>query len=327
MTGRLDWLDVIIPLLFLSLNQWETLTVVPNVSHSALPLLLVMVYALVLTVERPLVQAATLVVTSVLLLYTGFGIFAAFITVALFAYRSLATERAGFAKRTRWVWLAGLLLTVVALASFFADWKFNTAIDCGLTKPPGLLDTLVFAGLQAAQGFALAPSAEQFEPAIITALLIGFATLGGAIAIALRSCTAQRGAVAAFLIGFSLLFIANTAAGRACLGAIRTPLSSKYSTLVLPMLLGIYLWACEKGRAWKVSIGLSALLLIVLAQMPPFFRDPFAGAPLKFRDAKTTWAACYRGELDPFHCDEVAGIEVYPETQAISTRLRYLEKE
>lgn len=325
-TGRFDWLDALIPVLFLSLNQWETLTVVPNVAHSALPLLLVVVYALVLTLERPVVQAMALVVANFLLLYTGFGIFAAFITLALFLYRGVATERAGFDRRTRWVWLTGLLLAAVSLASFFADWKFNTAVDCPVLAQASPFDYLVFAGLQTAQGFALVPTAEQLEPATITALLIGLVALVGAIVIALRSCVSRRGAVVAFLIGFSLLFIANTAVGRVCLGAIQPPLSSKYSTLVLPMLLGTYLWACDRGRTWKVAIGVGALLLIVLAQTPPFFRDPFSGAALKARNAKISWERCYLASLDPFHCDEVAEFEVYPQTQAITARLRYLER-
>jgi hypothetical protein len=326
LTGRFDWLDAIIPILFLSLNQWETLTVVPNVSHSALPLLLVMVYAIALTVQRPTVQMTVLVVTNFLLLYTGFGIFAAFITLVLFLVRSVATERAGFDKATRWVWIIGLLLAVLSLASFFADWKLDTALDCTVFPHPRPFEYLIFAGLQAAQGFAIVPGADRLEPATITAMLIGLATILCAIAIALRSCASRQGAVITFLISFSLLFIASTAVGRVCLGAIQQPLSSRYSTLVLPMLLGIYLWACTHGPTWQTTIGVAAVILIVLSQTPPFFRDPYTGVAQGFHDDKTSWQSCYLATLDPFHCDEVTGFQVHPKTEWITGNLRYLEK-
>ena len=326
LAGRFTWADVCIPLLFLNVNQSQTLTVVPNVSHSALPLLLVVLYALALTLKRAHIQMLVLSAINFLLLYTGFGIFAAFLTPVLFLLRSLAPARMGFEPATRRVWIAGLVLSVLALGTFFVDWRLLTAADCAVFPHPRPLEYLVFAGLQISQGFAIAPRAPQLEPANALAMGIGLIIALGSIVIALKTFASRRGVIVAFLISFSLLFVANTAVGRVCLGATQQPLSSKYSTLVLPMLLGLLLWASDQGRAWRRSVGWGAVALLALSLVPPFYRNPYTLEPQLFHDAKVKWSACYLAKLDPFECDIVAGYPMYPQTQTILPFLYDLEK-
>ena len=325
-TGKLVFVDICIPVLFLSLNQWEQLTVVPNVSHSALPLLLVMVYAIALTLKQARAQAIIMTIANFMLLYTGFGIFAAFITPLLFGYRSVTPESAGFAKSTRWIWMVSLLLSLLALLTFFQDWVFRPAVNCMIFPHPRPFEYVIFMGLQVSQGFGLAPMADQLEPANAMAMVIGICMIFGAIGIAFQSALSRRSVVISFLVAFSLLFVINTALGRVCLGATQQPLSSKYATLVLPMLLGIYLWSSQKSRNWQLAIGISAISMIALAQAPPFYRDPYTGTPQTFHDIKVNWKTCYLASLDPYTCDQVAQYQMFPRTELIIGNLRYLEE-
>ena len=325
-TGRFSLLDVVIPVLFLSLNQWEVVTIVPNVSAAALPLALVILYALGLTIARARVQVIVLSILNALLLYTGYGLIADFITPLLFAWRSLRPEQRGNAPGIRWWWLAGLALALIIAATFFANYVFTTGADCPVFPHPYPFDYLVFVGLMVAQGFGLAPLADQLGMANGAAMLIGLLIIIAAILIACKSIRTARGMAVVFLIGYALLFVSMAAVGRVCLGATRQALSSRYITLVLPLILGIYMWARAQNMRRQITTGAGISALLLLALLPPFYRSPYTLTPQVFHDYKTTWAACYVATLDPYHCNTVAGSPVYPETQAIIGSLRFLEQ-
>lgn len=323
-TGRLTLLDGWIPILFLSLSHWELLIVAPNVSHSALPLALVMLYAIALTFKRAGAQVITISIVSFFLLYTGFGIFAALLTPLLFLFRSIFTQRAGFVRSTRWLWIAGLVVSLLALFSFFRDWTFSTASPCFVFPHTRPLEYFIFAGLQVAHVFGLAPMFDHLQLSNTFAMGMGLIVMAGGIVIAAVSVFKPQKIVIAFLIAFSLLFIANTAVGRVCLGATTQSLASRYLALVLPMLLGIDLWVSCKPRAWQFSFGCGAFALIALSLVPPF-REPFETNAQSYSNAKQNWKACYLARLDPFFCDENAGVPMHADTKHILGWLRFLE--
>ena len=139
-----------------------------------------------------------------------------------------------------------------------------------------------------------------------------------------RSMTSRRGAVIAFLIGFSLVFAMSTAIGRVCLGPTRQPLSSRYMSLVLPMILGMFLWAADGGKVRLASVGIGIGGLMLLSHGGPFFRDPALDASF-FRHTRAEWRACYLAQLDPYRCDALVPLPMYPATNLIIARLRFLE--
>ena len=325
--GSFAYIDVIIPLLFLNLNQWETLTVVSNVSHSALPLLLIMLYAIVLTFQSALIQTSLLLVANFLLLYTGFGIFAAFVTPLLFLLRAIFPAKMGFERASRWLWAAGFALSIVSLLTFFSDWIFTTAVTCAVLPHPKPWEYLIFAGLQISQGFGLAPIADHLIAANTLTLILGLAIALASTIVIFISTASRRAAAPAFLAAFSLLFVGGTAVGRVCLSATEQPLQSKYATLVLPLILGIYLWVSAHRPQWRAITGGSICGLIILGQVPPFFRDPYAVLPQFYYDAKTKWKACYLAHYQTKECDDAAGFPMAPNgSQLVLQRLRMLEK-
>src|SRR5256885_2369142 len=84
--GRIDYFDVAIPLLFLTRNQFEPLIAATNISHGPVPLLLMMFYCLAWTLQHRLARYICIVTVNFLLIYTGFGIFAGFITPVLLLF-------------------------------------------------------------------------------------------------------------------------------------------------------------------------------------------------------------------------------------------------
>jgi hypothetical protein len=54
--GTLNYFDVIIPFIFLTLFQYEALVDVPNLSYGVFPVLLIMLYCLGLLLEKPAVR-------------------------------------------------------------------------------------------------------------------------------------------------------------------------------------------------------------------------------------------------------------------------------
>jgi hypothetical protein len=323
--GTWSVFDLWIPALFLSLGQYELVTIVPNVAHSALPLALVLLCALAMTIVDARLQAVSLACLGPFLLYTGFGIFGGLLLPPLFLFRALWPRRSGFTSDTRPLWIGALAMLLIALVSFLADWRMNAAADCFVFPHPRPDEYLVFAGLMIGQAFGLAPLADQVGPANLSAIALGLSVaIAGAVILA-RSMTFRRGATIAFLIGVSLLFVMSTAVGRVCLGPTRQPLSSRYVTLTLPLILGIYLWAAGSSRVWFRTVGLGIGSLIVLSQIGPFFRDPYVLDAVLFRDARTAWKACYLAQLDPYRCNALVPWPMYPATDRIVARLRFLE--
>ena len=323
--GYLNWFDLIIPYLFLSLNQYETLVIVPNLAPSALPLLFIILYGIILTFEKPVTQAVSLLFVNFCLLYTGYSFFLAFITPILFLYRTLTPEFAGFHKTTRPIWLSSFVLSVLSLGSFFVGWVYSPAIDCAALSHPNPFDYLLFVGLQVMQGFAIVPMAPTLGIANGLAALIGLVMVFVAIAVAARAWLTTHGVIISSFIGFSLLYVILTAVGRICLSVTVQPLSSRYSTLILPLILGLYMWAAKRNARSHMVVGIVFCSLILLSNTPPFYRDP-AMDSTTFHTRRASWKSCYLDSLDPYSCDLVAGYSMYGSTPHIEQRLRYLEK-
>lgn len=71
--------------MFPTLQQFETFIGTPNLSHSAIPLALIMLYCLALLQPRYQRRFAWLLVLSFFLVFTGYGMFMGLVTLAIFA--------------------------------------------------------------------------------------------------------------------------------------------------------------------------------------------------------------------------------------------------
>jgi hypothetical protein len=128
MAGPLGLRDAWIPVLCLSLGQFETVLTTPNASHSVLPLALILLAANVWLSPRPVVRYLGAGTAAVVLIFTGFGLFAggvlAFLLGARIVRHALAREY-----REMWLATAGFMAVGVGWVGFARGYTFMPAVE------------------------------------------------------------------------------------------------------------------------------------------------------------------------------------------------------
>ena len=262
MRGPLGFVDAWIPVLFLSLGQFETVVSTPNASHSVLPLALILLASNVWLSPRPAIRYGAGAVIAFLLTFTGFGLFGGAVIAALLATSSV---RHAWRREGRVTWLAGggLAVVVVGWLLFSVGYIFQPAVE-GFRFPwTPWTDYVRFVALMLnLPTWHTGASAPHYR-------------MGGALAAVLTVATARiawtwikrqpslNDDVLVLLMGSSLLFIAMTAVGRVSLG-VRAGESSRYLSLMLPGWLAVYL----APGASRLARALATLCVWLLAIAP-----------------------------------------------------------
>jgi hypothetical protein len=262
MTGTLRLSDAWIPLLFLSLGQFETVVSTPNQSHSVLPLTLILLTAIVWLSPRPAVRYLVAGALGVMLTFTGFGLFAGGVITMLLAARVLRHARA-HEYRSVWPAAIGLAAVVAGWYQFSIGYTFQPAVE-GFRFPwTPWTDYVRFIVLM--QNLPTAHIGDAPRHYLFGSILALIVT-GAAVYVA--SIWVRRGAslhndVLALLIGSGVLYVLSTAAGRVPLG-VSAGTAPRYLSLMLPIWLGMYLLAARFPRrvlpAVTLLVGLIALL-------------------------------------------------------------------
>jgi hypothetical protein len=129
--------------------------------------------------------------------------------------------------------------------------------------------------------------------------------------------------ITAILLGYSLLFAANTAIGRVCLGLPAPAQSSRYATLLIPAFLAMYFYllAVPSKKVREVAFLLLALILI-----PGHAR--VAPRAARYAVGKRAWASCYKQAESIAYCDSATKFTIYPypERTRLKQKLDYLKK-
>jgi hypothetical protein len=321
--GAFSYSDVAIPLLFLTLMQYETFIGPSNPAYSAVPLLFILLYCLAFLLTNRLLRYGLVLLLNLLLIYTGFGLFIGAVTIGVFGlecYWNL--RRAGRAPLAQSI--GGLLIACGSLASFFVHYRFAPAVECfefpyhNLMAYPWFLAVLFSAFLGPRQPvFLVTAIGTVVLLAAAVALVIQFYRL-------LRS-EHDRASLAGFvLLSYSLLFSINTAIGRVCLGLPDAAQSPRYSTLLIPAYLGIYFCLLSIARSQIRNIALALFLILII---PGGVVIPnYAGH--KLADGKRAWATCFLRAHDVAYCDQTTGFPLYPspERTGLRRKLEFLEE-
>lgn len=330
----LGYADVVILFIYLSLFHVESLVVVPSPSHGSIPTLLLLWYCFGLTASKPLVRYAAVLTLNFVMLYTGFGIFVAPITVFLFA---LDGWRNRADRRLRTLAFAALALAVLSAASFMVGYRFDPASPDWSVSVPDVPLYPVFAGLMLASFWGARigwlssnPRTSQLGEWLPT--IVGLVLL--AILIVLLVSHVRRiwreggyraplSLISVVLVGFTLLFCFNTAVGRFFLG-LEAAQASRYHALLLPAGLALYLNALALPRP-NIRLAAVALLVVVavLGVLPLGLVDQYAG---EFRDGRLRWKACYLRTGDIVGCNQEAAFEIFPYVELLAERLDFLKR-
>ena len=261
-TGTIGFTDAWIPVVFLSLGQFETVITTPNQSHSVLPLALILLTANVWLSPRPALRYLTAACIGVALTFTGFGLFAGALIGVLLGSRVI---RHGLAREWRSASVAALgLSTVIAgWIRFSEGYIWQPAVE-GFRFPwSPWTDYVRFIVLMLNLPTGHIGTSSRYY---LRGTLLGIIIAAAALHVAwtwIRRRPSLSDDVQMLLMGSGLLFMFTTAVGRIPLG-VSAGTASRYVSLMLPMWLAVYLAAAMSYRrllpAVTVVIGLIAIM-------------------------------------------------------------------
>lgn len=340
LAGRLRWTDAAIPLIFLTLVQWETLIGTPNPAYSAIPLLLILLYSLALLEKAWPARYGMVLVLNFLLLFTGFGIFMSVVTAGVFLLEIYWRAR-GWSSVPAGGSITALLGACGSAAVFLIGYHFAPAADCFTIPHAPWAPYAEFASILFANFAGLwilgvrapnIPLPLMHLAGIVPILAAGAAFLLLASALVRKKtpeALRRKCMVPAVLLAFSGLFAVDTAAGRTCLG-LSSAFNSRYTTLLIPAFLGIFLtleaWLARELRPASAMIRRTALILFAVLILPggvitpPAFHYSSVG--------KRAWASCYLQRASIAECDRLTHFQIYPQPERthLESKLAYLRE-
>jgi len=319
--------DSLIPLIVLSLSQVASNAFMTFPAYSAVPVLLLMLYAVSLTCRNAKLRYGAVSLLNFLLVFSCWGIFVGLLTPPLLTYLLIrhAAAREGAAKR--WAGVA-LSTSLLSLALFFVDYHFLPAVDCFQFPhyPPG--DYFLFVTHLFSYSVGVGCRYPRVSEGIGTLLVMAFLFV---LAVEVRELARgkqyePRHIVIVLFISFSLVFALNAAVGRVCVGDCAA-VTDRYQALLAPAWLGIYFVAAGlKKRFHHASAGFLIFALCFL--LPQLKVSSYERDLGHYTEAKKKWVACYLEKEDAALCDESAGLNIFsPKHRAeLEEKLDYLKR-
>jgi hypothetical protein len=321
--GRLSPWDVVVPLLFLTTSNAETYVLTPNVAHGPLPALLLIGYALALTIQSHPLRCVAVVVLNFFCVNTGFTLLLGGVTPVVLLLLACSPQ---LGARGRAMYGAAVIASIATIAFFLHGYIPSSATDCFQFPHDLPSQYLPYTGFVLGRPFGLYAGVSTGQLLVGSAVALGMAAF---VAYAAFRLVRTRGESALWLVvsclaGFTMLFAASSSVGRVCLG-LDSAVASRYIPYILPGLLAIYL---VLRRASGRSYVASALLPVFLVACVAKERDELsANEAAAYRQFKQRWRDCYLSTHDIDACDTVAGHAVYPVPQAtrLQQKLDWLE--
>jgi hypothetical protein len=326
--GTLSFSDLMIPAVFFTPAQWETLVGTPNFAHGPFPLLLIVLYCLAWTSRRKDVKYPLVLLINFLTIYTGFGLFLGLLTPILLVFDNRLSPPGSRLARP---WFAScLLVSLASLGSFFIDYRFHADLACFSLRPTSSGSYAGFIGLMFANFFAIKGTGPLPRTTGIIILVVLVASLATAVWHLLRGQALnmplpdqKRLLITTALIAYCLLFCINAAYGRSCAGWLAAR-SSRYAIYLELGMLGFYFHLLgirrDRTRKWLLAALLASVLLASLHV------DRHSMEVM--REVKQTWKACYFQTEDVKKCDHAAGFPLFggaPEGTHLQQKLQYLK--
>lgn len=284
--------DGILLLFFWGVGTYETVTVAPNASHSIFPLMLLMAWLLLWLAAPGWRRTVGLSLLTLSLCFTGFGLVALpgmALVLAHEVWRGSDAAQRGSA----WVVLAALVLSVLA---FQFRYRFVVAAGGFEVVRADPLDYLRF--MMAMFGHLLlmsqnAPLALVYGVGASCLAVLGLVWLRAMPWLRSRGGEvrdARLGQVLLVLLMSSLAFAFLTAYGRAQLG-VEAAGASRYTALMLPAVLAVYLFVCRLRNG--ANVWLMAMLVLATVRVVPETAEAVA-LSRHYAAIKLCWVDGYR---------------------------------
>ncbi len=307
--GSLQWYDAIPALMILSLKSWEIYFNAPNVSHGALPLLLIILAGIAWTVGNPFLRYSLVTAANFLALFTGFGMFMGLITPIL-----LTIDCYHSARSRKWHDLsmagAALFCSIASIGLYFHNYVFQPAADCFRFPDQRWYLYPVFMAIEFA--VVILPGSHTSTRSMAIGLLalgiLLYMLAAAALRLRRQDDHYRRSQILFFLLAFSLIFAANSAVGRLCFG-LSIATNPRYVPLILPGVVGAYLFLLSRPKLASRKLVMPILLCAtVTTAVIPWQVKHSEG----FRKGKAAWVWAYRLTGNVAHADKLSGYRIYP---------------
>jgi hypothetical protein len=282
-----------VPVIFLTLRQFEAWVGAANPSHGAFPLLLLVLYGFTWFIPRPLWRLGLQVLLTFFLVFTGFGLFAGVLSPALLALETWRAFRQDDRRLASLTGAAGLL-TVAVWILFFHGYTSQPAVPnfrFPYERPweYGCFSAIMlasYAGLQGRPGLDLAAG-------FVLLFLVGGVAAWHGLRLLRSAPSAQPAHAVIFtLSAFTLLYCLGTSVGRVMLGWQDAAYAPRYVTLVIPGIFALYLHGENlAARRWRNGCWAALLLLAVWSGISLSPND--RNAVEWYRRGRETWRETY----------------------------------
>jgi hypothetical protein len=337
--GEISYSDVIIPIVFFSTLQFETLFITANFAHGPLPLLFILLYCLAWTCRSLPARYSLVLIINFLTIYTGFGMLLGVLTPFFFAIDYWVNLRK--TEKGLIYFVVALLLSLASFGSFFLNYKIQPAADCFSGQMQSPLDYAWYMALMFAPFFGATGTG-------------AFTTMVGVIAVcALLVCLAfsvwrllrtpetdaqgsrvqdehtqasrwTKHFIIAILIAYCLLFSVGTAHGRLCLG-IQYAQSSRYVIYLNLGLLGLYFTLLMIPNRIARNVLVAILGVSLLGTISSAERQ--RAIMTRIQNSKRAWKNCYLALNDLAECNRHARLHPDdPERIHMQEKLDFLKR-
>jgi hypothetical protein len=255
--GKIKSTDIALLLIGLAPTQYALFSATPNVSHGSMPFLLIVLYGLAWTVKGDL-KYLWVSALNFLLIYTGFGIFAGFITPVLFI---LEIARDKTRVSTKWIIWLFFGLSLFSLGLFFSDYTPNKHGAQVLEQSIGFKDYLAFI-FQSISNYWSFKAINGFTYFLGGVSFLGLLFLVFQSLLKLwKNPTDDKYRIIFIMASFTLLFLVGAAAARVS-GGIATSKASRYAIYLSPGFIACYFYIQAKAKNRWMPLLFCGLLLL-----------------------------------------------------------------
>lgn len=299
-------MDILIPLVVLTLTQIETLVGTPNPSHSAFPLLMLMAYVYLSLQSFNWVRGAALASLQLFIIFSGYGFnfVPAMLIVLLIDFKRN--------KKASAFLLGTLTMSCLEFLGNYHTYNYlgeYKSLSGGAPWSVTHCPPFVFKMYATFFGLDTTPYA----------LLIGaisFFSVAGLFFIHLNRFAASRNKISlAFILlaGMSLTFSMMASLGR-------TDVASRYMTLLIPGFFAVLIHIGTLRPFYRNFTAAAFALLVLNGSAALIAETPQRATWENLANSKNKWIDCYRKTDNIDGCNEQTGFSVYP--NATGTRLK-----
>ncbi len=284
---------VTVPLIFLTMRQFEAWIGPANPSHGAFPILLTLLYGLTWFLRSLVWRLVLQVVLTLGLVFTGFGLFAGALSPVLLGIEAWRHRRKQALRPAVFAAVA-CLLTIGVWVLFFTGYKNQPAV-AGFHFPHerpieyGYFSALMLASYLGWHGHLMLDLAGGF---VFLGLLLIVAVVHGIRILRTSPTEEPASAVLLILSAGTLLYCINTAVGRVVLGWQEAPYAPRYVTLIAPGILALYLQA-ERLTSHHIRNACWAALLALVAWSGLVLSPGDREAAAWYRRGREKWKDVY----------------------------------